>query len=39
VLGYVSISEEANIKLVEHVVDYPTLYDWSDRGYSRKEKN
>lgn len=38
-LGYVSISEEANIKLVELVDEYPAFYDWSDIGYPRNEKN
>jgi len=38
VLGYVSISEESNIKLVELVEEYPVFYGWSDIGYSRNEK-
>jgi hypothetical protein len=38
VLGYVTISEEANIKLVELVEEYPVFYDWIDIGYSRNKK-
>jgi hypothetical protein len=39
VLGYVSMSEEANIKLVELVGKHSILYDWKDTGFTRKEKN
>jgi hypothetical protein len=37
-LGYVSISEEANMKLAELVEEDPVFYDWSDIGYSRNGK-
>jgi len=39
VLGYVSMSQEAVIKLVELVGKHSILYDWKDPGCTRKEKN
>jgi hypothetical protein len=36
VLGYVSMSEEANVKLVELVGEHPILYDWTDPRYSKR---
>jgi hypothetical protein len=32
VFGYVSMSGEANIKLVEAVGEHAILYDWKDPG-------
>jgi hypothetical protein len=39
VLGYVSLSEEANGKPVEVVWEYRILCSWTDPGYPRKDKN
>jgi hypothetical protein len=39
VLGYVSMSEEANIKLVGLVGKHSILYNWKDPGCTRKKKN
>jgi len=35
-LGYVSMSEEANIKLVELVGKHSILYDWKDPGWYKE---
>jgi hypothetical protein len=36
VLGYLSVRDEANIKLVKLVGEHPIVYDWTNAGSSRK---
>lgn len=38
VIGYVSVSEEANTKPVERFGEHALLYDWRDPANSIKDK-